>query len=153
MSTLINAFIPAGVIRLIGVAPPDKFTGAHGILPAIAAATALPTFLMTLALTAVLRHRIASGRLVRSPTALESRFRKLSVPLLVRASVLTMLGLIVLTPAAVGLLYWRGLVPLTLYQFTVFNISYGAVIGIVLTPLIVLAAMAEKPVYSARMQQ
>ena len=114
---------------------------------------ALPIFLMTLALTAVLRHRVASGRLAWSPTALESRFRRLSLPLLARASVLTMLGLIVLAPAAVGILYEQGLVPMTLYQFTVFNISYGAAIGIVLTPLIVLAAMAEKPVYSARMQQ
>jgi hypothetical protein len=145
VSTLINAFIPAGIIWLIGLPPPKGLLGPHGMLPAIVAATVLPIFLMTLALTYALRRRLVSTHVLAPKMQLKRQFSRLAMPLLPRAVALTLLGLAVLMPAAVAFLHMEALLPMTRYQFALFNVSYGALIGIAITPLIVLATLAEKP--------
>ena len=141
ISTAINALIPSGIIWLLSVAPPQNLTSA---VPGIVCGTALPIFFMTLLLTLALHRRRRAGHL---PPWFSGRNKRRELPtfgaLLWRSTRFALAGVATLAPAAIGIIYIVGLVPMNQHQFALFNVGYGAIVGIAVTPFVVWAALAE----------
>ena len=144
LSTAINALIPSGIIWLLGVAPPQTLTGKHGVVPGIVAGTALPIFFMTIFLTQLLRRRRRAGLLPPLFSGTDQRRDHPSFGSLLGRSVgFTLAGVATLAPAAMGIINVLGLVPMNGPHYALFNIGYGAIVGMTVTPFIVWAALAD----------
>ncbi len=145
VSTLINSLEPAGVIWFAGLAPPETILGPNGIIGPMGKAAGLATLLMTLILTLIVRARVRKGTLpaLDRPSAASGLLRWLPRPLLLRAIVMAIVALVLLLPVGLLVVAMLDIMPLTRIGFLIFNLSFGAIVGIVMTRLVVLPALAD----------
>lgn len=145
ISTAINALVPAAIIWLLDVTPPQRLIGPDTILGAIVPASGLATLIMTFVLTLIVRARVAKGAVppLTWPRAERGVYRFVPQLLPLRALALALLAIILLVPATWALVAVSGILPLTKVGALVFNIAFGAMVGVVLTRFVVLPALAD----------
>jgi len=145
IGTAINASVPPAIIRLSGLAPPSVLFGVPGLALGMAMATALPVFFMCLFLSLSVRQRIRSGRIVVTDEASIGGRAIGMLPrnAVARAAVFAVASLCTIYPASLAVVAWMNPLPMTLNPFTLFNVAYGAFVGVTVTPLIVYAAVAD----------
>jgi hypothetical protein len=104
------------------------------------------TFCMTLGMTSATRARIQRGKAPAAPwhRSEHALLRFVPAMLVIRAVVFGVLALVILLPATTGLLMVFEAFSLTFQGMLLLKIFFGALIGFLLTPVIVLAAMADK---------
>ena len=145
VSIAINSLIPSAIIWFVDASPPQTLTGEHGILRAMIPAAGLATFLMTIVLTAIVRARVRKGALPALDWPSAERGAMVWIPqnLFLRAMVLAPLALVLLVPAGLIAVTLTGILPLTKLGFLVFNLIYGAMVGLVMARFVVLPALAD----------
>ena len=147
ISIAINALIPTTIIWLIGVAPPDALLGNHAILPGMMMGSGLATLFMTVGLTLAVRSSLQHRKILPLPLAAVGWLsRMLPAPLLARGLSMALLAMLVLVPCGTALLTATPLLPLSAAGFVVWNMLYGAAVGLTMTPLVVRRALADPSV-------
>ncbi|WP_425228941.1 hypothetical protein [Sphingomonas sp.] len=142
VSIAINALIPAGIIWLVGIPGPEALGGATGLVQGMLKAAGLATLLMTLVLTAILRARLRKGGLPRTP-AVTGPGRFLPARLLPRAIVLALAAIALLVPLGTLAALALHILPLTRVGLLIFNIAFGAMVGLTMAPPLVRRALAD----------
>ena len=145
ISVAFNAVVPAGIIWLIGVAPPQSLFGPDSILPPLVMGAGIATFGMTLVLTTIIRARVVSGGLPAFdwPRAERGWYRWIPQKILLRGLALAILAIIVLVPAGLAVAAMTGILPLTEIGALAFNVVYGTCMGLLITRFVVLPALAD----------
>lgn len=145
VSTAINSLVPAAIIWLVDLAPPDTLLGANGIVGPMSKASGLATFAMTLILTLIVRHRVRGGGLpaLDWPNAERGLMRFQPRMLLLRAIANALLAVVLLVPAGLVVVAIIHILPLDKIGFLMFNLVFGAIVGIVMTRFVVLPALAD----------
>ena len=145
VSTLLNAFGPAGIIFALNLTPPERLIGPNDVIAALVHAAGLATFAMTLILTYIVRKRVAAGTLpiFDWPQSQRGLYRYVPRHLILRALVLAVVAIILLVPFGLGITALLNIAPLSKLGFLLFNVAFGAVIGLVMTHFIVLCALAD----------
>lgn len=144
ISIAINAFIPTAVIWLIGVAPPDTLIGPRGLMPGMVLASGLATALMTVGLTLAVRASARSGKVEPlEPGGAMSIRTWLPNPLGVRAFALGLVAILAIVPCGIVVLNVFPILPLTPRGFIIWNLLYGAAVGLTMTPIAVRRALRE----------
>lgn len=145
VSIAINSLIPAAIIWFINASPPQTLTGDHGILGSMLPAAGLATLLMTLVLTNIVRFRVGKGALpaLDWPRAERGAMAYIPQNLLLRAIALALLALVLLVPAGLVVVALIHILPLTKIGFLIFNLIYGAIVGLVMARFVVLPALAD----------
>ncbi len=142
VSIAINALIPAGIIWLVGIPGPDGLGGTTGLVQGMVKASGLATLLMTLVLTAILRARLKRGSLPRT-SEVEGPGRFLPARLLPRSIVLAMVAIVLLVPAGTLAALALGILPLSRVGLLIFNLLFGALVGLVMAPPLIRRALAD----------
>lgn len=145
VSTAINAILPAAIIWFLDVAPPQNLLGSNTILAAIVPASGLATFIMTIVLTFIIRMRVAKGGVPALiwPRSERGFYRVIPQNIFLRAAVLSISAVNLLVPITLALVNLLGVLPLTKFGALIFNIIFGAVVGLVMTRFVVLPALAD----------
>ncbi len=112
----------------------------------------MPIFCMALIITPTMRKRIEKGMAPRAPWQRKDHalLRLLPVTSIFRAVIIGLFGLLLLLPITTGLLSTIKIFPLSLYEVLVFKICFGALMGVLIAPFIVIGAMADKGESSCR---
>ena len=145
VSTCINAFLPAGIIWFLNVTPPQVLIGPNDILAALVPGAGAATFAMTLILTMIVRTRVAKGVVATFdwPRAERGFYRFIPQNLLLRAIALAVMAMAIMVPLGLAVTALTGILPLTKVGALVFNIVYGAAVGLLMTRFVVLPALAD----------
>jgi len=146
VGVVINALLIPAIMWLADARPPATFGGADGILSAFVKATVFQVFAMTLVLTVVLRLRIRKGAVAAIDSGALPWRRFTPRHVITRAFVFTLAAMATLMPIGVGICALFELYPLSKAAFAAVNVGYGASIGVLVTPFVALAAMADTPV-------
>ncbi len=114
--------------------------------------TFMITFMMTLVLTLVTRFRVRKGSAPgfgwdRRDHPFWGKFPR--APYL-RAPMLAFIMLLVLVPPQVLVLWALDLAPFSFTTVVIYKVFYGLVLSLIVTPLILIPALADKPRTSAR---
>jgi hypothetical protein len=106
----------------------------------------MPIFCMAVIITPTLRKRIEKGTAPRAPWQRRDHalLRLLPVASIFRAVIIGLCGLFLLLPITTGLLSLFKIFPLSLNEVLVFKICFGALMGVLITPFILIGAMADK---------
>ena len=131
------------IVWLCGATPPTGLGGGGGFIADAAKSTIPAIFLMTVCVTTQLRMRGRAG-LLGPLTRPESRWLGY-VPkgMLPRALLYTVIALATFAPLRALVCWLLDLRDLTPGEFALLNVIYGVFQGILVTPFIVLAAMAD----------
>lgn len=145
VSVAINAIAPAAIIWVVDASPPQTLTGEHGILGAMLPAAGLATLLMTLVLTNIVRVRVRKGALPALDWPKGERGAMAWIPqnLILRAVALALLALVLLVPTGLAVVAVIDILPLTKVGLLIFNLIYGAMVGLVMARFVVLPALAD----------
>jgi predicted acyl esterase len=145
-SIVISGAIPTAALWILNVPPPQSLWGEDSVLLALVMGVFAPTLLMTLILTLVVRSRVQLGRLPRLEWAGEygGLPQRLPKALLPRAVLLAVLAVLLLVPPGLLLLGGLKVLPMSRSSFVFFNLVVGALVGLVMTRFVVLAALAER---------
>lgn len=145
VSTAFNALLPTAVIWFLNVAPPQTLVGSRSILASLIPPAALGTFAMTLIVTMMIRTRVAKGGLPAFdwPRGERGRYRFIPKNLLLRAITLAIMAVAILVPIGFAVVAATGILPLTKFGLLIFNIVFGAAVGLLMTRFVVLAALAD----------
>lgn len=145
ISTAINALVPAALIWFLDVTPPQRLVGPDDLMRAIVPASGLATFIMTLVLTPVIRARVARGAVppLAWPPVERRWYRLIPRNLALRALSLALLAILLLVPVTSAFVAFAGLLPLTKIGALIFNVVFGALVGLVMTRFVVLPALAD----------
>ena len=144
ISVAINALIPTAIIRAIGFAPPQQLWGLGQLLHAMTMASGLATLLMSAIVTLLVRGRVRRRPdLALTTTDLPRIVRLLPRQLPARAPVMGLTAIILLVPAGAALSTLLHILPLGVARFVVFNLVFGTVAGLTMTPAVVLRALAD----------
>ncbi len=145
VSVAINSLVPAAIIWVLDVSPPLTLFGEHGILGSMLPAAGLATLLMTLVLTNIVRVRVRKGSLPALDWPKSERGAMAWIPdnLILRAIALAILALFLLVPSGLVVIALTNVLPLTKVGFLVFNLIYGAMVGLVMARFVVLPALAD----------
>jgi hypothetical protein len=145
VSIAINSLIPAAIIWFVEARPPQTLTGEHGILGSMLPAAGLATLLMTLVLTTIVRFRVRKGVLPALDWPQAERGVMAWIPgnMILRAIALALLALVLLVPAGLVIVALTGVLPLTSVGFLIFNLIFGAAVGLVMARFVVLPALAD----------
>ena len=116
--------------------------GPHGFAFDFLPQTFMAGFFTALALTMVTRHRVSTGKIASCNTLFS---RCLPRHILVRSVVIAALATCVLagTAICVTLLLWHG--PLSFAKVLPLKLAYAGVIGLVVPPIVILAALGNEP--------
>ncbi len=146
VSTVLNAVVPAGIIFAVDLPPPRHLIGGDDIVGALLKTAGIATFAMTIMLTWVIRLRMRKGGLPHCAWPRDDRgpYRIVPANLLMRAVVLAALAIVVLVPTGTAVAALLGLADLTRTGFVAFNIVSGTAVGLALTHLVVLPALADR---------
>jgi hypothetical protein len=145
VSIAINSLVPAAIIWFLDVSPPRTLFGEHGILGSMLPAAGLATLLMTLVLTNIVRARVRKRSLPALDWPKSERGAMAWIPanMILRAIALAVLALILLVPSGLVVVALINVLPLTKVGFLIFNLVYGAVVGLVMARFVVLPALAD----------
>ena len=145
VSIAINSLAPAGIIWFLNASPPQTLTGEYGILGSMLPAAGMATLLMTLVLTNIVRFRVRKGALPALDWPQSERGAMAWIPknLILRAIALALLALVLLVPAGLLVVSVIDILPLTKVGFLIFNLIYGAIVGLVMARFVVLPALAD----------
>lgn len=122
--------------------------GVQGIGVDLVPTVFMITLMLTLALTLVTRRRMRAGTLFGlhgGTGALPRPLAMLPGNVLLRALVLALALTAMLVPASIALLAVAGTESMPLGAFVGFKVLYGAALGAVVTPLVLLRALADAP--------
>lgn len=145
VNAAVSAAFAWGLFRGVTRVP---LRGAQGIGADLVPTVFMITLMLTLALTLVTRRRMRAGVLAglhEGISALPRPLAMLPANVLLRALVLALSLTAVLVPASVALLAAAGTESLAFDLFVGFKILYGAALGALVTPLILLRALADAP--------
>lgn len=143
VSLCVNAGLFPGLIRLAGLPPPQRLDGADGLVSGMLKGAGLAMFLMTLLLTIAVRARQRAGLPALDPARLPPPARALPRVLALRAVVVAIGSMLAIVPVSALLAYALRLLPFTMAEATLFNIGYGAVVALVVTPTVARRALAD----------
>jgi hypothetical protein len=144
VAVVINAVIITGLLWLAGIAPPAALRGADGLLAGMAKGAGIPTFLMTLIATKVIRGRVRATPALALPRAdLPAPLRALPDNVVLRAVAMALVAIVALVAVGAVVATLLGIVPLDGRGFVIFNIVFGAVVGLATAPIVVLRALAD----------
>ena len=119
--------------------------GAQGLVVVLLPTTFMITFMTTVAETLLTRKRLGAGRLAAPGVSAPAWLGWLPVHWLLRALALGLVMTVLLVPAASLLLMALGIEWLPWANFFAFKLGYGAGLALVVTPLILQAAINDKP--------
>lgn len=139
----VNAGLFPGLIWLANLPPPQGFGGADGLISGMSKGSGLAMFLMTLLLTAAVRARQRRGLPALDPAGLPRLARALPRALLLRAVVVALGSMLVIVPVGAAFAWALHILPFDKTQATLFNIVYGAVVALVVTPTVARRALAD----------
>lgn len=122
------------------------FWGKGGLFLDLSATITFMTIGMALAFTPMHRGRVMKGTAPATPWHRKEHpaFRFLPDPFFYRALVFTFLALIILLPASTGLLVVLKDFPISFKWLLTFKTFYGGMVGLILTPIIILCALADR---------
>lgn len=145
VSIAINSLIPAAIIWFVDAVPPQTLIGGHAILGSMLPAAGLATLLMTIVLTNIVRFRVRKGVLPALDWPKAERGAMAWIPgnLILRATALAVLALVLLVPTGLAAVALIGILPLSKVGFLIFNLIYGAIVGLVMARFVVLPALAD----------
>ena len=122
------------------------FWGENGLFIDLVMTVVFMTFMMTLAMTPLYRGRISKGK-APATSWLRSEHPVLRLfpgPSLFRAIAVAIVIALILLPASTVLLLALKDFPISFGWMIAFKSIYGALIGLVVTPLIAICAMSDK---------
>jgi hypothetical protein len=145
ISVAINAIGPTAIIWLAGVAPPATLAGADGLLGGMAKGSGIATLLMTAIVTTLIRGRVrARPALAVAGADLPAPVRLLPTNVILRAVMMGVVAAVLLVPVGAAAAALFDLLPLNRSGFAVFNVVFGTVVGLTMTPPVVLRALADR---------
>jgi hypothetical protein len=149
ISILINAIL-SGVIAFFMFRSQSTITlwGKNGLFFDLIPTIFIMTFLMTIAMTPVTRVRILKGKAPVAPWHRSEHpiYRFFPGAFVIRAFVFAVVALLLLLPITTAWVYFLTKFPLTLSEMVLFKSCYGAIVGLLFTPVILIVAMADKAV-------
>ncbi len=147
VSIVLNALVSAVFVWLLFRGKSEVgLWGMDGLAFDLLPTTFMITFMMTLGLSLVIRRRVGRGSAPRLGwvRAEHPWLRFLPAWLLPRALLLAAGMMVLFVPATVGLLIAAGWHPMAIGHVYLFKVIYGALMGLVATPVILLAALADR---------
>jgi hypothetical protein len=143
---IINAILN-GIITFFMFRSQEAITlwGKNGLFFDLIPTIFFMTFCMSLGMTPATRARILKGKAPAAPWHRSDHavFRFFPGAILLRAFVFGGGALLVLLPTSTGLLMLLTEFPISFTEMMVLKISFGALIGLLLTPGIIMVAMAD----------
>ena len=144
VSIAINAIVPTAIIYAIGLAPPATLLGLGQLVHGMSMASGLATFAMTLAVTLLVRGRVRRRRdLALTRAQVPAVVRWLPTPLALRMLATGLVAALLLVPIGAVAATVLNILPLGPGNFILFNLAYGTLVGLVMTPAVVLRAFAD----------
>jgi hypothetical protein len=145
VSIAINSLVPSAIIWIVGATPPRTLLGPDPLIGSMVPAAGLATFAMTLILTQIVRARVRAGALpgLDWPAQERGLMRYLPNNLLLRAIALGLLALVLLVPSGLIVMALLDVLPMSRVEFLIFNLIYGALVGLVMARFVVLPALAD----------
>jgi hypothetical protein len=143
VGVLFNALLFPYLIWLVNLEPPATLGGPDGVIASLTKATVFAVSLMTVILTVVWRKKAIKGGLPVVGTAVLAWSRYIPRNTVARALFFVLAALATLMPIGVAVCFGFGLYPMTKLGFAALNVSFGALIGTTVTPLITLSAIAD----------
>jgi len=144
VSVAINALAPTAIIWTAGVAPPETMTGHQPLIEPLIMASGLATLLMTIIVTHLIRGRVRAGKVPPLDRANVPAFaRWLPRPLALRAPVMALCAIAILAPLGGAVSAALGILPLGVDGFVLFNLLFGTLVGLTMTPPVILRALAD----------
>ena len=145
VSVVLNALVPAAIIRFVALPGPLALAGDDGLWSAMLKGAGLATFMMTLVVTLIVRARVRKGGVAAlAAVDLPAVVRLLPRFVLLRAAMMAVVAVIVLVPIGTAAASAAHILPLGLDGFALFNIAFGALSGLTMTPAVVLRALADR---------
>ncbi|HEX8483802.1 hypothetical protein [Sphingomonas sp.] len=145
VSVAINAIVPTAIIWAAGVTPPAMLAGAQGLLAGMAKGSGIATLLMTAIVTLLIRKRVrAKPALALAPSELPPLVRSLPGNVVARAIIMSLVAMILLVPAGAAVATVLGILPLDTAGFVIFNVLFGTIVGLTMTPMVVMRALADE---------
>ena len=145
ISTVINAVIIPVLLWLAPIPPPLELWGANGVAASLVKGTIIPVLLMSTLITFLLRKRVTKMNLApldRSATPFAWLGGLPSLPPL-RAVIFVLAALVTVMPVSLAVAGALKTYPMTEPSFFLFNVVYGVVIALMVTPFVVLAVLHE----------
>ena len=140
---VIGAVIIPTIIWFLDVPPPTELLGKHGVILGLFMGTLFQVLGTGIAVTLILRKRVQHGSLrALEPLAYPWTLR-LPQGWLLRALLITACALVILAPAGLATCALFHLYPLSKPQFATLNSIYGAVVAILVTPVVAVAALCD----------
>ena len=145
VSMAINALLPSAIIWLLDVTPPQTLVGEQPLVAAMLPAAGMATLAMTLILTLIIRARVRSGSLpaLDWPAAERGTMRFIPASLPLRAVALGLLAIVLLVPTGLAVAAQLPILPFDKIHFLLFNLLFGAIVGLVMARFVVLPALAD----------
>jgi hypothetical protein len=141
-ATLFNAIVPTAIIWLIGALPPKSLTDDQPLFGLMGGAAGMATLGMTLVISFMVAGRIRRGEVLAvDSNAAAAAILLLPQNVLLRAIFMGLLAIIVFVPIGLLLGAQLKIVPMTEFDFVVFNTIYGALVGIVMAPIAAVRAL------------
>lgn len=140
LSVFINVILALVMTTLLFHDKELQLWGSGGVVFDLMLSTALPVFAMTIGLTKLTRRRRTAGAAPEAGGKMWGAQRKL----ITRAILFVTAAILLLAVPAVWLLLMSWHVGFSFTRFLVVKMFYGALVGWVATPVIVLAALKEK---------
>lgn len=144
VGVVIGALIIPAIIWLLDAAPPTDLVGKHGVIVGLLMGTFFQVFGTGIAVTLVLRNRVRRGSLhALAPQAFPWAGR-LPRNWALRALLLTVFALALLVPVALAICAIFHVYPLSKAHFAALNSLYGALVAILITPVVAVAALSDR---------
>lgn len=144
VGAVIGALIIPAMIWFLDAPPPIELVGKHGVLVGLTLGAFFQVFATGIAVTLALRKQVRRGSL--HPLAPEAFPWATRLPrnCALRALLLAAFALALLVPAGLAICAMFHLYPLSKPQFAAFNSIYGALIAILITPVVAVAALSDR---------
>lgn len=143
-NTIVSGLFAWGIFHGVEVIP---LWGAKGIAVDLIPTVFMITLALTIALTLITRGRIRKGKLPRPAWSRKDLglIRLMPANVGLRAFAFAALMTVILVPLSVLLLVVANVSDMSFNVFFVFKLIYGAMYAVLVTPLILLRAFADKP--------
>jgi len=144
VSVAINALVPTAIIWAIGLTPPERLWGLGQLLHAMTMASGLATLVMSAVVTLLVRARVHKRpELALDMSDVPRIVRLLPRHLIARAPVMGLVAVALLVPVGAALSTLLHILPLGVQSFVIFNLLFGTLVGLTMTPAVVLRALAD----------
>jgi hypothetical protein len=144
VGVVIGALIIPAIIWFLDAPPPTELVGKHGVIVGLTMGAFFQVLGTGIAVTLALRRQVRRGSLHALASETFPWAASLPRNWALRALLLTAFAMALLVPVGLAICAMLHVYPLSKPQYAAFNSLYGALIAILITPVIAVAALSDR---------